>query len=230
MTGFGQCCWAERAAGRLLSAWAALPARGPGGSVLARSLIPAMRSAPVVATCLFAPRQGGANRGHVQSGQGMDALRSLALSIPAIRRLHDGRDALPADRDGLLTHLQHCRADLLAAQSGLAAAKSDSAAILSHSASQLARHNNAFDVEKVVRRHAAPDVQPHAGCLTNFLGVLIDPKSFPQLLDGRDGQVEGVSPSPVIGTPTWPNSPQPSGRWTRGAKRSRWLNSAAAAG
>ncbi|MBD0272218.1 MAG: FkbM family methyltransferase [Acetobacteraceae bacterium] len=43
-----------------------------------------------------------------------------------------------------------------------------------------------------MRRHALPDPSPRPGHLTNFLGVAIDPKFFPTILDGRAGQVEGI--------------------------------------
>lgn len=52
--------------------------------------------------------------------------------------------------------------------------------------------NASFDPEAVILSHAATSLSPHPGCLTNYLGVLIDPKYFLGLLDGRDGQIEGA--------------------------------------
>ena len=49
-----------------------------------------------------------------------------------------------------------------------------------------------FDAEALVRRYAVSDLRPQSEYLTNFLGVLIDPKFFPQLLAGKGGQVEGI--------------------------------------
>ena len=54
-------------------------------------------------------------------------------------------------------------------------------------------HYNAnFDAQGVMQKHAVPDLQPHDRFLTNFLGVLIDPKFFPQILQGKAGQVEPI--------------------------------------
>lgn len=43
-----------------------------------------------------------------------------------------------------------------------------------------------------MQKHAVPDLQPHDRFLTNFLGVLIDPKFFPEILQGKAGQVEPI--------------------------------------
>jgi hypothetical protein len=47
-----------------------------------------------------------------------------------------------------------------------------------------------FDPQETVRRHAAADLASDPRYLTNFLGVRIDPKFFPGILDGRAGEVE----------------------------------------
>lgn len=47
-----------------------------------------------------------------------------------------------------------------------------------------------FDPRETVERHAAADLKPDPRYLTNFLGVRIDPKFFPGILDGRAGEVE----------------------------------------
>jgi len=49
-----------------------------------------------------------------------------------------------------------------------------------------------FDAQETVRRHEAVGRQPTAGMLTNYLGVVIDPKFFPSILDNLAGQVEPV--------------------------------------
>ena len=65
--------------------------------------------------------------------------------------------------------------------------------LASPSASSPFFHYNAtFDPQEVMRRHAASDLHPSPGYLTNFLGVRIDPKFFPTILQGRAGQVEGI--------------------------------------
>ena len=53
-------------------------------------------------------------------------------------------------------------------------------------------YNACFDAEAVMRRHAVTGLQPEPGFLTNFLGVMIDPKFFPTILNDRAGQVEDV--------------------------------------
>ncbi len=53
-------------------------------------------------------------------------------------------------------------------------------------------YNATFEPQEVMRRHAATGLVPNPQRLTNFLGVLIDPRFFPSLLDNRAGEVEGV--------------------------------------
>ena len=91
--------------------------------------------------------------------------RKLALRIPAIRRLYESRNALLQERSSL-------------SQSGLG--------------SPFFHYNACFDPQEVMRRHAVADLQPHPGYLTNYLGVLTDPKYFPGILDGRAGTVEPI--------------------------------------
>lgn len=98
----------------------------------------------------------------------MSVLQQMALLIPPIRRLHESRAALLQERTSLSSRLQ---------QGG---------------SSPFQHYHACFDAEAVMRRHAVPDLQPRAGYLTNFLGVAIDPKFFPNILDGRGGQVEGI--------------------------------------
>jgi hypothetical protein len=43
-----------------------------------------------------------------------------------------------------------------------------------------------------MRAHAIPDLTSHPAYLTNFLGVLIDPKFFPQILADKAGEVEPI--------------------------------------
>lgn len=53
-------------------------------------------------------------------------------------------------------------------------------------------YNSSFDAQAIMHRHAAPGLLPNPKYLTNFLGVLIDPKFFPDVLNGRTGEVEPV--------------------------------------
>jgi hypothetical protein len=108
----------------------------------------------------------------------MNLLKNQFLRIPAIRGLHKSRNTLLAQRDALSNDLSACREQL-------AAHNPDAASPFFH-------YNAAFDAVAVMRRHAVPGLQAHPGYLTNFLGVLIDPKFFPSILESRAGQVEPV--------------------------------------
>jgi len=101
----------------------------------------------------------------------MTLVRTMALRIPQVRRLYEERNALlrqSHDFDAVLKN------------------------ILQNTGSPFFHYNATFDPQEVIRRHAAADPKAHAGYLTNFLGVLIDPKFFPTILENRAGQVEGL--------------------------------------
>ena len=49
-----------------------------------------------------------------------------------------------------------------------------------------------FDAQETMRRHAVAGLKPRDGCLTNFLGVVIDCKFLPAILEERAGQVEDI--------------------------------------
>jgi hypothetical protein len=53
---------------------------------------------------------------------------------------------------------------------------------------------SSFDAEEVIFRHAAPEVRPSSEHLTNYLGVRIRPHFLPNILSGKEGEVE---PAPV---------------------------------
>jgi hypothetical protein len=53
-------------------------------------------------------------------------------------------------------------------------------------------YNATFDPEEVMRRHAVVNLRPREGYLINFLGVAIDPKFFPLILQDRANQVEDI--------------------------------------
>ncbi len=53
-------------------------------------------------------------------------------------------------------------------------------------------YNSNFDAQEVIKMHAVPDLKPNNQYLTNFLGVLIDTKFFPEILQGKAGQVEPI--------------------------------------
>jgi hypothetical protein len=54
------------------------------------------------------------------------------------------------------------------------------------------RYNSSFDAKAVLKSHAVENIRPNANYLTNFLGVLIDPKFFPENLRERAGDVEPI--------------------------------------
>ncbi|MGH7102618.1 MAG: hypothetical protein ACREFJ_09490 [Acetobacteraceae bacterium] len=53
-------------------------------------------------------------------------------------------------------------------------------------------YNSLFDAEAVIRRHAVPGLGGRGGYVTNFLGVLIEPRFFPAILAQRVGEVEAL--------------------------------------
>jgi hypothetical protein len=96
----------------------------------------------------------------------MNLLHKLALQVPAIRRVRDERNALRA---------------------ALEAHRADAGALVN----AFFQYKSTFDVEAVIRSHAAPHVEPHPEYLTNYVGVRVHPRYFPGILDGQGGQVEG---------------------------------------
>lgn len=108
----------------------------------------------------------------------MTILRDIALRVPAIRRLRDARDALLTEHEG--------------ARRALAERDAELAVWRNRAVGRFFHYNAIFDPEEVIRRHTAPGLVPRPGFLTNFLGVVIDPKFFPSILDDRAGTVEGI--------------------------------------
>jgi hypothetical protein len=106
----------------------------------------------------------------------MNILRSVALAIPQVRRLRDARDSLLRERDILTARL----------------AESERHSFPPTIRSPFFHYNAAFNPQEVMHRHAVSDLQAVPGYLTNFLGVRIDPKFFPTILQGRAGQVEDI--------------------------------------
>lgn len=52
-------------------------------------------------------------------------------------------------------------------------------------------YQSRFDAEAIMRAYAVA-AQPRPGYLVNFLDVAINPRFFPDILAGREGQVEGI--------------------------------------
>ncbi|PSO23652.1 FkbM family methyltransferase [Bradyrhizobium sp. MOS002] len=53
-------------------------------------------------------------------------------------------------------------------------------------------YNSCIDAQEIMRAHALAELHANDRFLTNFLGVLIDPKFFPDILNGKAGQVEPI--------------------------------------
>jgi hypothetical protein len=107
----------------------------------------------------------------------MKFVRTMARRIPAIRRLHDSRQALLRERDALIARISNPEERQVSA---------------SPEGNRFLYYNSSFDPIEVMRRHAVEGLQPRQGYLTNFLGVVIDPRFYPSILDGRGGQVEPI--------------------------------------
>lgn len=119
--------------------------------------------------------------------------QNVGLRIPAIRRLHQSNDILLGERQALRAELTARVMDndvLLGEQKALRTELT--ARVLADVASRFFHYNTCFDPLAVMRHHAATNLLPRAGFLTNYLGVVIDPKFFPQLLLDRAGEVEAI--------------------------------------
>lgn len=119
----------------------------------------------------------------------MKLMKNLALRVPAIQRLHHARNVLLAERWVLQEQLDGARQSLIKAQVELSAAKKELGTLRSEIGAFF-HYQSVFDAVECIRRHAAPHLESRPGYLTNYLGVVIDPKFFPHLLDGRGGEVE----------------------------------------
>lgn len=53
-------------------------------------------------------------------------------------------------------------------------------------------YNSIVDGEAIIRSHAVADVAPTSGYFTNYLGVMIDPRAYPPILNGLVGTVEAI--------------------------------------
>ncbi len=99
-------------------------------------------------------------------------VRTCALQVPAIRRLYESREALFVERQSLIARL--------------------AVSATPRAASPFFHYNASFDPIEVIRRHAATGLQARKGYVTNFLGVVVDPKVFPPFLTGLAGQIEQI--------------------------------------
>jgi hypothetical protein len=101
-------------------------------------------------------------------------LKSVALSVPQVRRLQDDRLRLYGEVERLGQENDRLRERLWEEQS------------------PFYHYRSTFDAEAVIRRHAVPDLVPTPGFVTNFLGVRIDPAFVPDALADKAGTVEPI--------------------------------------
>jgi FkbM family methyltransferase len=98
--------------------------------------------------------------------------RNWALRVPAIRRLYESRNAIDVELHSLIARLE--------------------TSATPEAASPFFHYNASFDPIEVIRRHAASGLQARQGYVTNFLGVVIDPKIYPSSLSGLAGQIDKI--------------------------------------
>lgn len=108
-------------------------------------------------------------------------LKDLALQLPPLRRLYDSRNSLQIAYDLAQVEKATCKAELAAAKKEAVAARSP-----------FWHYSSTFDAVDAMHRYAAHGLEPMPGHLTNFLGVRINPKFFPGILQDRAGEVEGI--------------------------------------
>lgn len=101
-----------------------------------------------------------------------ELLRRSAMQVPQVRSLYQSRNLLLGERVELLRELERIK-------------KNERGSPFYH------YHSN-IDLEEIIRRHAVGNISPRPGYLVNFLGVLIDPRYFPEILQDRAGTVEGA--------------------------------------
>ena len=101
-------------------------------------------------------------------------LKSVALRVPPIRRMHEDRLRLYAQVDELAAEVDRLRERLW----------------VEHS--PFFHYRASFDAEAAIRRHAAPDRTAADGYVTNFLGARIDPQVLPDMLADRAGTLEDL--------------------------------------
>jgi hypothetical protein len=61
-----------------------------------------------------------------------------------------------------------------------------------HNPERFYHYDASFDPIALIRKYAVENLEATPGYLTNFLGVLIEPRFLPGILNGRDGTVEGL--------------------------------------
>lgn len=127
----------------------------------------------------------------------MNLLKQIGLQIPPVRRLYDAHTtltaaygALQSERDALAAEKDKILAQKAELESALEAVGATAANYKTGLLGQFYQYKACFDAYDVIRRHAAPGLVADPAYLTNYLGVRLDPKFLPGLLDGQAGRVE----------------------------------------
>lgn len=122
----------------------------------------------------------------------MNFLRQAALQVPAIRRLHQSCGALAGERDTLVGERDRLRGDVRTLTAERDAQAAEAEYLRSGLGAQFLHFKATFDAYGVIRAHAVAGLEPDPRYLTNFLGVRLNPRFLPGLLDGRGGEIEDL--------------------------------------
>lgn len=101
-------------------------------------------------------------------------LKSVALSVPPLRRLYEGRNRLQAELNAEVARRQELELEVRELTTKVAAFSPIERSPF------FAYHAN-FDALDTMRRHEAHGLTPTEGFQTNWLGVKVDPKIYPFL-------------------------------------------------
>lgn len=117
----------------------------------------------------------------------MNLLTRLALCLPPIRRLHEARNVISAERDNLQSEKSHLIERYEKQISSLSQSINTKSSVFTH-------YHSVFDGVEIINRHTLLNVEAHPDFYTNFMGVRVHPTYFPSFLNGRQGTIE---PPPI---------------------------------
>lgn len=120
----------------------------------------------------------------------MNLMRKLARRASMLAGGTGRLDGSIAALDAIVDRLRQYESTVLHPKPD--ASEAESQKFQSRIASPFVHYHSVFDAEETMKRHHVADLRPRHGHLTNFLGVAIDTKFFPQLLADRGGEVEGI--------------------------------------
>ena len=103
-------------------------------------------------------------------------LKTVALAVPSLRRLYEGRNKLLIQLNAEITRSQEL-------EDQLQQLTSEVAALRAIERSPFFAYYANFDALDTMRRHEVHNLVPTEGFQTNWLGVKVDPKIYPFLAD-----------------------------------------------